>query len=142
MDDYHATRDYPAVKGPSYLGVHLRFGTVSIRRLVATAWQRQLTGSQGAAVWLSELVWRDFYFSILANFPHVAERAFKPAYDLIQWEQGHLAEQMFAAWCTGQTGYPIVDAAMAQINQTGYMHNRLRMITGSFLVKEIGRAHV
>lgn len=138
IDSYHDTRDYPAVKGPSYLGVHLRFGTVSIRRLVDIAWQRQLAGSQGAAVWLSELVWRDFYFSILANFPHVAERAFKPAYDQIQWQQGALAEQLFSAWCAGQTGYPIVDAAMAQINQTGYMHNRLRMISGSFLVKDLG----
>lgn len=138
MDDYHATRDFPAVKGPSYLGVHLRFGTVSIRRLVDIAWRRQLAGSSGAAVWLSELVWRDFYFSILANFPHVAERAFKPAYDHIQWEQGPLADRLFAAWCAGQTGYPIIDAAMAQINQTGYMHNRLRMIAGSFLVKDLG----
>ena len=138
MDDYHATRDFPAVRGPSYLGVHLRFGTVSIRRLVATAWQRQLAGSQGAAVWLSELVWRDFYFSILANFPHVATQAFKPEYDAIQWDRGPHADTLFAAWCAGQTGYPLVDAAMAQINQTGYMHNRLRMVTGSFLVKDLG----
>ena len=138
MDNYHATRDFPAVKGPSYLGVHLRFGTLSIRQLVAIAWQRQLAGSAGAAVWLSELVWRDFYFSILANFPHITERAFKPAYDVIQWAQGPQAEQLFQAWCSGQTGYPLVDAAMAQINQTGYMHNRLRMVSGSFLVKDLG----
>ncbi len=138
MDDYHTTRDFPAVKGPSYLGVHLRFGTVSIRQLVRLALQRQAAGSAGAAVWLSELVWRDFYFAILANFPHVASRAFKPEYDAIQWESGAQAQAWFAAWCSGQTGYPLVDAAMAQLNQTGYMHNRLRMVVGSFLVKDLG----
>ncbi len=138
MDQYHETRDFPAVKGPSYLGVHLRFGTVSIRQLVATAWQRQIEGSHGAAVWLGELIWRDFYFQILANFPHVAQGGFKPAYDAIQWEKGVRAKTLFKAWCSGQTGYPLVDAAMAQINQSGYMHNRLRMVAGSFLVKDLG----
>lgn len=138
MDSYDTTRNFPAVKGPSYLGVHLRFGTVSVRQLVATAWQRQLAGSAGAAVWLSELVWRDFYVSILANFPHVAVSAFKPEYDAIRWETGPEAQTLFAAWCDGRTGYPLVDAAMAQINQTGYMHNRLRMVVGSFLVKDLG----
>ena len=138
MDSYHETRDFPGIKGPSYLGVHLRFGTVSIRQLVATAWQRQIEGSHGAAVWLGELIWRDFYFQILANFPHVAQSAFKPAYDAIAWEKGARANALFKAWCTGQTGYPLVDAAMAQINQTGYMHNRLRMVAGSFLVKDLG----
>jgi deoxyribodipyrimidine photo-lyase len=138
MDDYHATRDFPAIKGPSYLGVHLRFGTVSIRQLVRIALQRQAAGSAGAAVWLSELVWRDFYFAILANFPQVARQAFKPEYDAIPWEQGPHADALFAAWCEGQTGYPLVDAAMAQLNQTGYMHNRLRMVAGSFLVKDLG----
>ena len=138
MDQYHETRDFPAVKGPSYLGVHLRFGTVSIRKLAGTALARTLQGSQGAAVWLSELVWRDFYFAILANFPHVASGAFKPEYDAIQWEHGKHAKALFAAWCEGRTGYPLVDAAMAQINQTGYMHNRLRMVAGSFLVKDLG----
>ncbi len=138
MDDYHATRDFPAVKGPSYLGVHLRFGTVSIRKLAGTALARSLQGSQGASVWLNELVWRDFYFSILANFPHVATRSFKGEYDAIVWERGKRAKTLFAAWCEGKTGYPLVDAAMAQINQTGYMHNRLRMVAGSFLVKDLG----
>ncbi|MEY4426954.1 MAG: hypothetical protein RL535_1252 [Pseudomonadota bacterium] len=138
MDDYHLTRDFPAVKGPSYLGVHLRFGTVSIRKLAATAYQRTLTGSQGAAVWLSELIWRDFYFQILSNFPHAATGAFKPEYDAIKWEHGEHAEKLFKAWCEGKTGYPLVDAAMAQINQTGYMHNRLRMVVASFLVKDLG----
>ncbi len=138
IDQYHATRDFPAVKGPSYLGVHLRFGTVSIRRLAATALQKQQQGSEGAAVWLSELVWRDFYAQILSNFPHVATASFKPEYDAIQWEQGPRAQALFQAWCEGCTGYPLVDAAMAQINQTGYMHNRLRMVTACFLVKDLG----
>jgi deoxyribodipyrimidine photo-lyase len=111
---------------------------VPLRQLVATAWQRQLAGSQGATVWLSELIWRDFYFSILANFPHVAQGAFKPEYDAIQWNQGAEADTLFAAWREGRTGYPLVDAAMAQINQSGYMHNRLRMVAGSFLVKDLG----
>ena len=138
MDDYDQTRNFPAIKGPSYLGVHLRFGTVSIRALVGLALQRKLSGSAGAAVWLAELVWRDFYFQVLSNFPHVAQNAFKPAYDHISWEGGEHAQTLFTAWCQGATGYPLVDAAMAQLNQTGYMHNRLRMVAGSFLVKHLG----
>jgi deoxyribodipyrimidine photo-lyase len=138
IDQYHATRDFPFVRGPSYLGVHLRFGTVSIRRLVAATLRLQQQGSAGAATWLSELIWRDFYAQILSNFPHVATQSFKPEYDLIKWEQGPQAEALFQAWCKGQTGYPLVDAAMAQINRTGYMHNRLRMVTASFLVKDLG----
>jgi deoxyribodipyrimidine photo-lyase len=138
IDRYDQTRDFPSIKGPSYLSVHLRFGTVSIRQLVARAYERALDGNAGASVWLGELIWRDFYFQILANFPHVAASAFKPAYDRIVWEEGPHADQLFAAWCAGQTGYPLVDAAMAQLNQTGYMHNRLRMVAGSFLVKHLG----
>nr|WP_145544732.1 deoxyribodipyrimidine photo-lyase [Variovorax boronicumulans] len=138
MDQYHLARDYPAVKGPSYLGVHLRFGTVSIRQLASSAQQLAAQGMQGPAVWLSELIWRDFYMQILAHFPHAAESAFKPEYDAIKWERGKHAEALFAAWCEGRTGYPLVDAAMAQINQTGYMHNRLRMVTASFLTKHLG----
>ncbi len=138
MDNYHATRDYPAIKGPSYLGVHLRFGTVSIRKLVATAMQAAITGSAGAACWLGELIWREFYFQILTHFPHVTQSAFKPEFDAIQWSHGSRAQQLFRLWCEGSTGYPLVDAAMAQINQTGYMHNRLRMVSASFLVKDLG----
>jgi deoxyribodipyrimidine photo-lyase len=138
IDAYDDTRNFPAIKGPSYLGVHLRFGTVSIRHLVALALQRQTSGSVGAQTWLGELIWRDFYFQILANFPHVAERAFKPDYDHIAWEQGAKALVLFSAWCSGTTGYPLVDAAMLQLNQSGYMHNRLRMVAGSFLVKHLG----
>ena len=138
MDDYHDTRNFPSKKGPSYLSVHLRFGTVSIRQLAATALQRHIQGSQGASVWLGELIWRDFYFQILANFPHVARGAYKPEYNAITWESGARAQSLFKAWCLGETGYPLVDAAMTQINQTGYMHNRLRMVVGSFLVKDLG----
>jgi deoxyribodipyrimidine photo-lyase len=138
MDQYHATRDFPAVKGPSYLSVHLRFGTISIRSLARAAWQRtrQDKGqAQGAQTWLSELIWRDFYFQILHHFPHVTEHAFRPEYERIVWDD---APDLFAAWCEGRTGYPLVDAAMVQLNTTGYMHNRLRMVTASFLCKDLG----
>jgi deoxyribodipyrimidine photo-lyase len=138
IDDYGQARNFPAVKGPSYLGVHLRFGTVSIRKLAGQALAHQQAGSEGAAVWLSELIWRDFYAQILSNFPHVAAGAFKLEYDRIEWEQGPLVDALFQAWCDGRTGYPLVDAAMAQINQTGYMHNRLRMVVASFLSKDLG----
>ncbi|MBN8511332.1 MAG: deoxyribodipyrimidine photo-lyase [Burkholderiales bacterium] len=137
---YHETRDFPAVKGPSYLSTHLRFGTVSIRQVAREAWQRAHAGPdhRGAAVWLSELVWRDFYHQILHHHPHVVGHAFRPAYDRIRWEHGRQADEHFAAWAQGRTGYPLVDAAMHQINETGYMHNRLRMVTASFLVKDLG----
>ena len=138
MDTYNETRDFPFIKGPSYLGVHLRFGTVSIRKLVRTALERTQNGSAGAAVWLSELIWRDFYAQILHHHPRVVQNAFKPEYDNIQWEDDKTAKKLFEAWCNAQTGYPIVDAAMHQINSTGYMHNRLRMVVASFLVKDLG----
>lgn len=142
IDRYDTARDYPAVRGPSYLGVHLRFGTVSIRQLAGMAHQLSQQGGAGAATWLGELIWRDFYFQILAHHPHVAEggesRSFRPEYDKIQWHHGKHADLLFDAWCQGQTGYPLVDAAMAQINQSGYMHNRLRMVAASFLCKDLG----
>lgn len=139
IDTYDVTRDYPSLKGPSYLSTHLRFGTISIRYLVKFAYDIvRMKNSPGASVWLSELIWRDFYFMILHAHPYVAERAFKPAYDQICWESGAAAEKLFAAWCEGKTGYPLVDAAMAQLNTTGYMHNRLRMITACFLIKDLG----
>jgi deoxyribodipyrimidine photo-lyase len=138
IDHYNEAREFPAVKGCSYLGVHTRFGTISIRKLAATAHRMSLTGSAGATVWLSELVWRDFFFQILANFPHVVKGAFRPEYDRIKWEHGKHADELFAAWCEGRTGFPLVDAAMAQINTTGFMHNRLRMVVASFLVKDLG----
>ncbi|MFN7856317.1 MAG: cryptochrome/photolyase family protein [Acidovorax sp.] len=138
IDRYEDTRNFPAVKGPSYLSVHLRFGTISPRLLARTAHSRMHAGSAGASVWLSELIWRDFYFQILHHHPHVVERSFKPAYDAIAWETGAHAEELFAAWCEGRTGYPLVDAAMSQINQKGYMHNRMLMVVASFLVKDLG----
>ena len=136
---YHQQRDYPAIKGVSYLSVHLRFGTVSIRQLVALALSDGAQrGASGAATWLAELIWRDFYFMILDRFPHVADRAFKPVYDAIAWEQGEHADELFAAWCEARTGYPLVDAAMRQLSGTGFMHNRLRMVVASFLCKDLG----
>jgi deoxyribodipyrimidine photo-lyase len=138
IDHYDETRNFPAVKGPSYLGVHLRFGTLSIRRLAREAWHRMQGGSRGAEVWLSELIWRDFYHQILHHHPRVVGHAFKPEYDTIKWEHGKHADALFAAWCEGRTGYPLVDAAMLQLVRTGYMHNRLRMVTASFLVKDLG----
>ena len=131
MDRYDTQREFPAIKGPSYLGTHLRFGTVSIRELAAIAYRRMSEGSRGAQVWLSELIWRDFYHQVMHHHPHVLERSFKPEYDAIKWEQGKHAQALFAAWCEARTGYPLVDAAMAQINQTGYMHNRLRRVVAS-----------
>ncbi len=149
IDQYHATRDFPAIKGPSYLSMHSRFGTISIRALVREAHARMLAGSMGASIWLSELIWRDFYFMILANHPRLAlqqdathptagHQSFKIDYDNIRWESGAQAEKLFKAWCTGKTGYPLVDAAMHQLNASGYMHNRLRMVVASFLVKDLG----
>ena len=138
IDHYDRARDFPAVKGPSYLSTHLRFGTVSIRRLAREAWQRMQAGSLGAEVWLSELIWRDFYHQILHHHPRVVGHAFKPEYDAIKWDHGKHAEALFAAWCEGRTGYPLVDAAMLQLARTGYMHNRLRMVTASFLTKDLG----
>ncbi len=138
IDDYDRARNYPAIKGPSYLSTHLRFGTVSIRHLVREAWGRAQAGSRGAEVWLSELIWRDFYHQVLHHHPHVVDRAFRPEYDRIRWEHGKQAQVLFAAWREGRTGYPLVDAAMLQLNQTGYMHNRLRMVVASFLTKDLG----
>ena len=142
IDEYDTARDYPAVKGPSYLSVHLRFGTISIRTLVRAAHDRiEAAGkrsSRGAEVWRSELIWRDFYQQVLHHVPHVVGASCKPEYDRVRYEHGKHADASFAAWCEGRTGYPLVDAAMAQINQTGYMHNRLRMVTASFLVKDLG----
>ncbi len=135
IDAYHEARDYPAVKGPSYLSAHLRFGTVSIRELVRFAHARSLLpGGRGAAAWLSELVWREFYAQVLWHFPHVVDRAFKTEFDGIAFPDD---PARLDAWREGRTGYPIVDAAMRELAQTGYMHNRLRMIAASFLVKDL-----
>jgi len=135
IDRYREKRDYPGVKGPSYLSVHLRFGTVSVRELVRFAHARSfLPGGDGAAAWLSELIWREFYAQILWHFPHVADRAFKAEFERLRFIDDPVR---LAAWQDGRTGYPIVDAGMRQLATTGYMHNRLRMIAASFLVKDL-----
>jgi deoxyribodipyrimidine photo-lyase len=131
MRHYHARRDYPAVRGPSYLSVHLRFGTISIREVARAAWS---DASPGAATWLSELIWRDFYCMILYHHPRVVTHAFRPEFDAIEFPND---ETRLRAWREARTGYPLVDAAMREINQTGYMHNRLRMVVASFLVKDL-----
>lgn len=128
LEKYAAQRDFPALDATSRLSVHLRFGTVSIRALVRQA----LVSSES---WLNELIWRDFYFNIVYNFPHISEgKAFRPAYDRMEWRNN---EAEFQAWCEGRTGYPIVDAGMRELNATGFMHNRVRMIVASFLVKHL-----
>lgn len=125
--DYAEKRDYPALAATSRLGVHLRFGTVSIRRLV----QRALVLSDS---FLNELVWREFFQMILFHHPESPHRAVRPEYDTIRWEEN---EEHFRAWCEGKTGYPLVDAGMRQLNGTGYMHNRVRMVTAGFLSKHL-----
>ncbi|HRQ45894.1 MAG TPA: deoxyribodipyrimidine photo-lyase [Rhodocyclaceae bacterium] len=132
IDRYKQERDYPALNGISRLSVHLRFGTVSVRKLAAYAWTR---GSAGALAWLDELIWRDFYHMILWHHPRVVDTSFRSEYDRVRWDD---APGLFAAWCDGRTGYPLVDAAMRQLNTTGFMHNRLRMLTASFLTKDLG----
>ena len=138
IDRYDKAREFPAVKGMSYLSVHLRFGTISVRRLAREAKLLADAGSRGAAVWLGELIWRDFYHQLLHHRPHVVDAPGRPVFEAVKFEHGKQADAHFAAWCEGRTGYPLVDAAMAQINRTGYMHNRLRMVTATFLVKDLG----
>jgi deoxyribodipyrimidine photo-lyase len=125
--DYAQKRNFPAIAGTSRLGVHFRFGTISIREKARRALQLSET-------FAGELIWRDFYAQILANFPHVAKGAFRPAYDEIPWRD---APEEFARWCEGQTGYPLVDAGMRELNATGFMHNRVRMVVASFLSKHL-----
>ncbi len=132
IGQYQEARDFPSVKGVSYLSTHLRFGTISIRRLAATA---QQIGGAGAESWLSELIWREFYQMLLCHHPQLAQgHTFKPQFNAIAFPND---ETKFTAWCEARTGYPLVDAAMRQLNQTGYMHNRLRMVVASFLVKDL-----
>jgi deoxyribodipyrimidine photo-lyase len=132
IDRYKEARDFPAVKGVSYLSVHLRFGTISVRYLARMAMQAANTGAQ---TWLNELIWRDFYFQILHHHPQVANgHAFKTIFEQLPFPND---ETLFKAWCEGRTGYPLVDAAMRQLNSTGFMHNRLRMVAASFLVKDL-----
>ena len=132
IKNYNHNRNFPGVKGVSYLSVHNRFGTVSIRHLTKIALEND---SEGSSSWLNELIWRDFYFQILSNFPHIEDgKAFKFKYNNLKFEND---EKKFNAWMNGQTGFPIVDAGMRQLNLTGFMHNRLRMIIACFLVKDL-----
>jgi len=125
--NYAQTRDFPSIQGTSRLGIHLRFGSLGIRELARNYWSQEST-------FISELIWRDFYSMILQAFPWVEKNSFKPAYDKIQWsnDMAH-----FKNWCDGKTGYPLVDAGMRELNNTGFMHNRVRMVTASFLVKHL-----
>lgn len=127
IDEYNKYRDYPALQRTTKLGIALRFGTISIRRCVQFALQHNQT-------WLSELIWREFFMQILYHFPKVVQHSFKAKYDFIEWRND---ESEFEKWCQGKTGYPIVDAGMRQLNATGFMHNRVRMIVASFLCKHL-----
>lgn len=124
---YDQIRNFPSIEGTSRLGIHLRHGTLSIRKIVKLA-------SVHNETWLNELIWREFYIMILSNFPHVVDKAFKPAYNHIPWRN---EPEEFAKWCNGETGFQIVDAGMRQLNQTGFMHNRVRMVVASFLTKHL-----
>lgn len=125
--DYHKTRDIPGMSGTSRLSLHLRFGTISIRKLAKLA---QANNEK----YFNELIWRDFYQQVLFHFPHSAQNSFRPAYDQIEWENN---EEHFKAWSEGRTGYPLVDAGMRELNETGFMHNRVRMVVASFLCKHL-----
>ena len=127
LGSYKDFRDFPDLDKTSYLSVHLRFGTVSVREIV-----KLIAGSD--SVFLSELIWREFFMQILYNFPHVASNSFKTKYDKIVWRNN---KDEFKLWCEGKTGYPIVDSGMRQLNETGYMHNRVRMIVAGFLCKHL-----
>ncbi len=127
ISNYEQQRDIPSVLGTSRLSLHLRFGTISIRSVVAAALKY-------SEKWLNELIWREFYMMILYHFPHSVSRSFKPAYDRIAWED---PSSNFEAWCQGRTGYPLVDAGMRELNETGFMHNRVRMVAASFLTKHL-----
>jgi deoxyribodipyrimidine photo-lyase len=128
ISDYAEKRNFPAVKGTSHIGLHLRFGTISIREAARKAYYHK------EKTWLNELIWREFYMMILDHFPKTMDHAFRPEYDRIKWVND---EEQFEAWCNGQTGYPIIDAGMRELNETGFMHNRVRMIVASFLSKDL-----
>ena len=127
IQNYHLHRDFPAIAGTTRMSVHLRFGTVSTRALV-------FYGLTSNEKWLNELIWREFYQMIIYHFPDTVDHAFKPAYDFIEWNNN---EEEFKSWCEGKTGYPLVDAGMRELNETGFMHNRVRMVVASFLTKHL-----
>ena len=128
IDNYEATRNFPALNKTSYLGIYLRFGAVSIRKMIAKAIESK------NETFFKELIWREFFMQILWHFPHTTKSSFRPKYDAIVWENN---EDLFQKWCKGKTGYPFVDAGMRELNATGHMHNRVRMITASFLCKHL-----
>jgi len=127
IDDYAANRNFPAKKGTSHIGLHLRFGTISIRDAARNSFEREQT-------WLGELIWREFYMMSLDHFPQTEKHAYRPAYDRIEWRNN---EKEFEAWCEGKTGHPLVDAGMRELNATGFMHNRVRMVAASLLIKHL-----
>jgi deoxyribodipyrimidine photo-lyase len=127
IQNYHINRDFPAIDGTTRMSLHLRFGTISTRELV-------LYGLTSNEKWLNELIWREFYQMIIYHFPNTVDHAFKPAYDFIEWNNN---EEEFHSWCEGRTGYPLVDAGMRELNETGFMHNRVRMVVASFLTKHL-----
>ncbi len=127
IKEYEQHRDIPSIKGTSRLSIHFRFGTISIR-------EKLKKGRSLSEKWVNELIWRDFYMQILHHFPHVVGQSFKKQYDQIEWRNN---EKEFKAWCEGKTGYPIVDAGMRELNTTGFMHNRIRMVVSSFLTKHL-----
>ena len=128
IDNYEATRNFPALNKTSYLGTYLRFGAVSIRKMMVKAIE------SNNETFLKELIWREFFMQILWHFPHTTQSCFRPKYDTIQWDNN---EMLFQKWCDGKTGYPFVDAGMRELNATGHMHNRVRMIVASFLCKHL-----
>ncbi len=128
IGNYAQTRDYPSVGGTSKISIHMRFGTISVREVATEAYRSM------EKTWLKELIWREFYMMILWYFPQTVKYSFRPAFDKIDWRNN---SEEFDAWCKGETGYPIVDAGMRQLNNTGWMHNRVRMITASFLTKHL-----
>ncbi len=129
IKEYKEARNFPAVEGTSLLSAYIRFGNISVRDMIRSS---LIEKNEGSSTWLSEIIWRDFYQMILDQFPHVAKGSFKPEYDKIKWSG---TEAQFKKWCDGKTGFPLVDAAMRCLNETGLMHNRLRMVVASFLVK-------
>ena len=128
IQNYEATRNFPALNKTSYLGIYLRFGAVSIRKMIKKA-----ISEQNETFW-NELIWREFFMQILWHFPHTYKSSFRPKYDAIVWQNN---EELFQKWCAGKTGYPFVDAGMRELNATGHMHNRVRMIVASFLCKHL-----
>lgn len=137
VGDYRAARELPAARGSSLLSVHLRFGTISVRCVARAAREAcaQPWTSDGARTWLSELIWRDFFFQMLHHLPHIVDRPCRPEFEAVRFDD---APPLLAAWKHGRTGYPLVDAGMRQLAATGFMHNRVRMVTASFLVKQLG----